>query len=146
MSLNQKVPWDDSYKIGVDAVDEQHKHLFDVVNRLYDLEDGADVKEELRVILYEFNDYMKVHFQDEEDYMLSIGFPTLEEHKKIHASIMKSLAQIIHTPAKLAIIKSKMRVVAKRVLVEHILNEDTKIKLFLIGKEKEESVFDLEDM
>ena len=146
MSLNQKVPWDDNYKVGIRAVDEQHQKLFDIVNRLYDLEDGEEIKEKLRIILYEFNDYMKEHFQDEEDYMLSIGYPYLEEHRKLHEEIVESLGQIIHTPAKLAIVKSKMRVVAKRVLIEHILNEDMKIKLYLLEKaRKEEDVYNLDD-
>ena len=141
----EKIPWDDSYKVGIKIVDDQHKQLFDIVNKLYDLEDEDNSKEELRSILYKFNEYMQTHFKDEEEYMASIGYPALDEHKQIHNDIMKNLADIVHTPAKLAIIKSKMRVVAKRVLIDHIVNEDIKIKLFQVNQ-ADETIFDISDL
>ncbi len=141
MSINQKIPWDDRYKIGIQEIDYQHKKLFDLVNRLYDLDDAQDHKEELRVILYEFNNYMQTHFKDEEEYMLSINYPQLQEHIQIHKDIVENLAHIIQTPAKLNIIKTKMRVVAKRVLVDHIVQEDSKIKLFQMEEEDEDILF-----
>ena len=143
MSSNQKVPWHNKYNIGIKTIDKQHKKLFDLVNALYNLEDGADIKEDLRKILYEFSYYMKTHFQDEEEYMLSIGFPSLEEHKQIHLDILKALSKIINTPAKPNIVKSKMKIVTKRLIIDHILNEDMKIKLFLLekGEEITEEIF-----
>ena len=98
------------------------------------------------IISNAISDYMRVHFQDEEEYMLSIGFPELEEHKQLHKDIIENLAQIIHTPAKLGIIKSKMRVVSKRVLIDHIIYEDSKIKLFQVMKEEGKKTFDITDL
>jgi len=145
MSINQKIPWKDEYNLGIKNIDTQHKKLFELVNRLYDLEDSKSSKEELRVILYEFSDYVKVHFKEEEEYMLSIGFPGLEEHKKKHMQIVDNLTQIITTPATLSIIKTKMRVVAKRALLDHITDVDIKIKEFL-GKSDAEEIFDISDL
>lgn len=145
MSSNQKVHWDDRYKLGIEAIDTQHEKLFELVNRLFELEDSNSDKEELREILYKFSDYMKVHFHDEEEYMASIDFPSLEEHKKLHQEIIESIAHVIATPAKLNIIKSKMRIVSKRALIDHIMNEDTKINLFLAEKE-DENIFDISDI
>ena len=143
---NEKVHWEDSYSIGIKEIDNQHKKLFDLVNKLYDLEENANIKEEIRDILYAFSDYTKVHFRDEEEYMASIGYPELREHKKIHQHIIESLSQIIHTPASLGIIKTKMRVVAKRILIEHIIKEDYKIALYKENNATSEDVFDLDDV
>lgn len=145
MSSSQKIPWDDRYKIGIETIDYQHIRLFELVNKLYDLEDSKSTKEELRVILYEFKDYMQIHFQEEEEYMLSIKYTGLQEHKLLHKDIIDSLAQIVQTPVKLSILKSKMRVVAKRVLVDHIMHEDTKIKLFEL-EEEDDTFFDITDI
>ena len=145
MPSKQKIPWDDRYEIGIEMIDYQHKKLFDLVNRLYYLEDTGSYKEDLRVILYEFSDYMQTHFKDEEEYMLSISYPALEEHKQLHKEIIEYLSQIIHTPAKLSIIKSKMKIVAKRALIDHIMEEDTKIKLFQL-EEEAENVFDISEL
>ena len=144
-SSSQKVPWDDRYKLGIDRIDTQHEKLFELVNRLFELEDSNSNKEELRSILYEFSDYMKTHFHDEEEYMSMIDFPELEEHKKLHQEIIDSLTQIITTPAKLSIIKSKMRIVSKRALIDHIMHEDTKIKMF-VSEQEEEDIFDISDI
>ncbi len=142
---NEKVHWEESYKIGIKEIDAQHKKLFDLVNKLYDLEDNANIKEEIREILYAFRDYTIVHFKNEEKYMKSIAYPALNEHKKIHEHIIDSLAQVIRTPASLNIIKTKMRVVAKRILVEHIIEEDHKIALYKEKNNIQEEVFDLDD-
>lgn len=147
MLENQKIPWDDSYALGIEHIDVQHKKLFDIVNRLYDLEENSNIKEGIRQILYAFRDYTITHFKDEEDFMMTIKFPDLKAHKELHQDIIDSLSKIIHTPANLSIIKSKMRIVAKRVLLDHILYEDTKIKNFymknnMIG----EKIFDITDI
>ncbi|WP_455756399.1 bacteriohemerythrin [Sulfurimonas sp.] len=145
MSINEKIAWDDKYKLGIDSIDVQHKKLFEIVNRLYDLKEDSN-KEELRTILYEFSDYMGLHFRDEEEYMLSIKFPDLENHKQLHQDIIDTLTKIITTPAKLSIIKTKMRVIAKRVLIDHIMHEDTKIKLYQIKNKDDEKIFDLSNI
>jgi hemerythrin len=137
LTNNQKIAWDDSYKIGINEIDRQHKMLFDLVNRLYDLEEGQNTKEKLRTILYEFSDYVKIHFQDEEAYLDSIGFPGIVEHKEVHQNLIDNLGKIIQTPARLDIIKTKMRVIAKRALIDHIMQEDIKIKLYVVQSGKE---------
>jgi hemerythrin len=145
MSSNQKIPWDDRYKLGIEKIDTQHEKLFELVNRLFELEDSHSDKEKLRTILYEFSDYMKTHFRDEEEYMSLIEFPDIEEHKKLHQEIIESLTQVISTPAKLNIIKSKMRIVSKRALIDHIVHEDTKIKMF-VTEQEDENIFDISDI
>ena len=143
MSSSKKIPWSNEYSIGIKGIDFQHKKLFDLVNRLYDLDDSSS-KEDMRIILYEFSDYVKIHFEDEEAYMLSINYPELEKHIKIHQHIVESLSNIIHTPASLAVVKTKMRVVAKRVLVEHIIEVDQKIKDFVdVLETEDEDILDL---
>ena len=58
---------------------------------------------------------------------------------------MESLSNIIHTPATLNIVKSKMRVVAKRVLIEHIVNEDFKIGLYAREHKAKAEIYNLDD-
>jgi hemerythrin len=144
MSEHTKIAWDNNYKIGIDAIDQQHKKLFVLVNKLYDLEDEGDFKQELKQILYDFSDYMKTHFKDEEAYMESIGYPALSEHKKYHENIIETLAELIRTPAKIGIIKTKMKVIAKKALVEHITKEDIKIKLYALSLRQEKQKIDEE--
>ena len=145
MSTHEEIPWDNRYKLGIDSIDIQHKKLFALVNRLYNLEDYESTKEELADILNEFSEYMRTHFKDEEEYMLSIEYPGLEEHKQLHQNLIDQLALVIQSSVKLSILKTKMRVIAKRAIVEHIVNEDIKIKLFEMSKINENLIFDKTD-
>lgn len=145
MKSNEKIIWSDDYKLGLDIVDAQHKHLFMLVNRLYALKDeNPNIKEEIKQILYDFSNYMKTHFKDEEDYMHSIGYPDIEKHKAHHDKLIEMLAKLIQTPAKLTIVKTKMRLIAKKALIEHITKEDMKIKLYLLSCDKNVSHLDEE--
>ncbi len=147
MPKHDKIPWDERYKLGVDVIDEQHEKLFSLVNRLYRLEDKKNISQDIKDILHEFNDYINTHFKAEEEYMESIEYPQLQEHKEMHKKLTDFILSIINMPAKPEIIKSKMRIVAKRVLIEHIIHEDSKIKLFEKSKEKPERlVFDITDV
>lgn len=120
MISSQTIPWNETYKLEIDEIDTQHIKLFELVNKLYALDEEHSTKEELKIILYEFSDYMSIHFKKEEQYMTSINFPELSKHKQIHEKFITNLAEIIKTPAKLSIIKSKMKVFAKRALIDHI--------------------------
>jgi len=148
MSSSQNNIWKDSYKIEIKKFDEQHKKLFSLLGELYALDETNnpdDIKIKLRKILYNFINYMQTHFEEEEEYMLSIGFTNYNEHKQEHERIMALLSKVIQTPANLNVIKSKMRIVAKRALIEHITHQDVKISLFLLQKNEEikEEIFDI---
>ena len=125
------IEWDEGYSLGISNIDFQHKKLFDIAGKVFSLKESPNVKEEIRVILYELNDYIKKHFADEEAFMEKIGFPDLDYHKELHKKIVENVTSITKNSPRLDTIQTKMRVVAKRALIEHILNEDMKIKLFL---------------
>ncbi len=144
MPANQSILWDNAYSLGIQEIDIQHKKLFEIVNRLYALDEEHSTKEELKTILYEFSDYMRTHFKDEEEYMNSIHFPELSEHKNIHETIIQHLAELIKTPARLGIIKTKMKVLAKHTLIDHIMHEDIKIKLFKLSDKTKQNKIDEE--
>lgn len=134
MNNSEKVPWNDEYKLGIESIDTQHERLFALVNRLFEAEEHHTSREELRDMLYAFSDYMNTHFKDEEEYMSSIGYPGLLEHKQLHNELVNYLTSVIKTPGKINIIKTKMRLLAKRILIEHIVNEDIKIKLYEMSR------------
>ena len=146
MVSSEKIVWNEKYSIGIRSIDNQHKKLFMLVNRLYDLNEETTTKETIRSILYDFSDYMSTHFKEEEEYMRSIGYDKLEEHKQMHKELIDTLALIIKTPANLSIIKSKIKVIAKRALVSHIINEDSKIKEFQIRDASALKITDLSEI
>lgn len=87
----------EKYHTGIAFVDEEHAALFDIIREvdklifeeyLHDKYDGI-VK-----ILEELKDYTIYHFQDEEKYMLSIGYSGIEAQKCAHQVFVDRLNEI----------------------------------------------------
>ncbi len=69
------IEWEDErYSTGVDRFDDQHKHLFDVLNDLYVAMDEGHSEDEIGDILVELERYTEYHFGDEEEFMQDCGF------------------------------------------------------------------------
>ena len=124
------IAWDNSYSIHNAHIDAQHKQLFDLAKQAYVMLNRRVTSEEIREMLLGFFNYIKDHFHDEEQYMEKIGYPNLEEHKKIHSEIKKSLVTLIKNVKNVNDMKEKLHVIAKKWLLEHILKEDMKIEHF----------------
>lgn len=126
--------WSENYRLGIKGIDDQHQYLFDIVGRIAALDALTSTKEELRLILTELSTYMSEHFKDEEAYMNRIGFPEYEHHRNLHIEIVKFVNEsITHSPT-LAMIRTKLKFIIKKALIDHIVIEDMKYKLYATSK------------
>ncbi len=66
-----KFVWEESYSIGVPALDEQHQRLFDLLQKMLDLDamDPAHALKHLPDILKQLNEYAAYHLLFEETLM-----------------------------------------------------------------------------
>ncbi|HZF70877.1 bacteriohemerythrin [Sulfuricurvum sp.] len=137
--------WGDQYLLGIKGIDEQHRYLFEIVGRIASLDAVTSSKEELRQILGELSRYMSEHFRDEEAYLQQIGFPELEYHKKLHREIIEFFNASITNSPTIAMIQTKLKFIIKKALIDHIINEDMKIKLYCATQQvdTDEYVYDL---
>lgn len=81
------IKWKEEYRVGVNLIDEQHKMLFQIANKAYELlksELYTDKYDKIISILQELKDYTVFHFKAEEGYMESIGYKRLLSHKVEH--------------------------------------------------------------
>ena len=81
--MNRQVVWQDSYDIGVEAIDQEHRRLFKIINRLFAMDEDKGQWACQEGIKY-FKAHAMRHFADEEAYMASIGYEGLETHRYIH--------------------------------------------------------------
>ncbi|MBU3188277.1 hemerythrin family protein [Clostridium bowmanii] len=89
--------WNDSCSIGIDIIDAQHKHLFEIGNQAYALlKNGlqTDKYDDVNLIVEDLRNYTKYHFKCEEEYMLKINYPGYEEQKREHTNFIKRLEEI----------------------------------------------------
>jgi hemerythrin len=81
--------WINDLSTGVNAMDDEHKKLIDIMNRLH-----AEVKANaslptLKATVAELGAYTTKHFADEEAYMAKSNFDKLDIHKRIHADLLQ---------------------------------------------------------
>ena len=85
------VNWNESWLIGVQEVDAQHKNLVSLLNQLHQAMSEGKGKDVLGGILDGLVSYTKAHFSTEERMMEKIGYPDLLEHKREHMALTKKV-------------------------------------------------------
>ena len=131
--------WNDGYSINNETIDTQHKELFRLIAYAHGLD--ADIsKADLKKIFLALFDYAKNHFKDEEAYMDSIGYPKLEEHKKMHVDFVNHISNalegygaVLEDSNSLDIVKKDLLIWIQNWLVRHILREDLSIEAWRIS-------------
>lgn len=91
------IKWKDSYSCKIEEIDNQHKKLFEIGNRIFtlaSLKDDYDHFDEIQQILDELKQYTLYHFQYEEDLMKRYGYEKLEEHRLEHQFFVRKIQRI----------------------------------------------------
>lgn len=78
------ITWTTKNKINIPMIDDQHKMLFDLLNRLHSAVSAGHEQGAIGTILDELIDYTVYHFNTEEEIFQQHEFPMLEEHQKEH--------------------------------------------------------------
>lgn len=87
--------WDSRYDIGLSAIDDQHRHLVALANRLLE-RPGATMRDERVVdILTALGAALVSHFRSEEAIMGQLGMPEeqIAEHVRAHNRILDQYAE-----------------------------------------------------
>jgi hemerythrin len=88
------IVWKDSYSVGLEAVDHEHRELIDLINELHEsllLGDEPDVPAFLGEI---FRD-ISAHFALEERFMRQHRYDRLAEHKQAHEELLEEIRDIM---------------------------------------------------
>lgn len=85
------IVWDDSLNLNIDLIDEEHKTLISLMNKLHKQYHDGNPQETVRATFSELTEYATKHFKDEEDYMASIKFSDLDAHRAIHKRLLDRL-------------------------------------------------------
>lgn len=91
------INWSEDYLIGVKSIDEQHKQLFEIANRIYNLLKNrliTDKYDDIIEIIDELKNYTIYHFQAEEDYMESIQYKRFLSQKIAHNDFLEKIETI----------------------------------------------------
>ncbi|BAH74197.1 bacteriohemerythrin [Solidesulfovibrio magneticus] len=85
------IQWDNDLCIGHDLIDTQHKRLFELTTKLYDIALGSGDKANLKLLLLDLYKYTLFHFDEEEVLMRKHNFPHYNDHKHEHEKFVATL-------------------------------------------------------
>jgi hemerythrin len=129
------IMWNEMFAVNIQKIDDQHKCLIDLVNKLHDAMKAGKGNTAIGPVLEELVNYTSFHFSTEEAYFRQYAYPDQEIHKKEHGDLTqkaKSL-QASHKEGKLTITIEVMNFL-KDWLSNHILVSDKKYSPYLRSK------------
>lgn len=125
--------WRDSLSLDVPAIDNDHKRLFELLNRVRFLDLAGDEPEAIMEALSELLLYTQTHFRREERLMGLGGYPGLDVHRGYHRQFTEKVTEAL---AQFRANSTNFR--ARNIyellanwLVDHVLGEDMKIRPFV---------------
>lgn len=128
--------WNPEYSVGVQMIDEQHQHFFEIANRLALLAVAERIdKEELLYLFGELGNYALYHLSTEENLFNELHYPDAAEHIAAHDryrdDVANRLSGEISAPnADVRAIVEQMAETSNIWLQGHILTLDKKYKEF----------------
>lgn len=89
--LSMEIKWDQNLAVGVDKIDNQHKELFDRMNKLILAMKEGKGKTEVMDTLKFLEDYVVKHFNEEEELQKRNNYPKYETQHKEHEEFKMDL-------------------------------------------------------
>ncbi|MBN1045537.1 MULTISPECIES: hemerythrin family protein [Clostridium] len=87
----------EEFKTGIEFLDEQHKKLFEIADKAYNLLTNnftLDKYDSVVYIIEELKNYTTFHFKSEEEYMDSINYKRRLSQKIAHGQFIEKLNNI----------------------------------------------------
>jgi hemerythrin len=137
----QGIAWKESYSLGNEQIDLQHKKLFELVDGLVnDCIDGIDAVKLQETLTFLAN-YTVRHFHFEEELQKQYEFPEYESHKQLHEDFKVTVGELMDRfkqNGSSTELSSDVNRIVVRWLVNHILREDKKIGVHIRNKTEEQ--------
>lgn len=132
----KKITWSADYETGDKKIDEQHRSIIELINRLIDYRESQQSNPEtLHNILHILAGYTTEHLDYEEDILEKAQYPDLVEHARKHEEYLEQVSEILFEAANES---DSVSETALNFLADwwekHILIEDMQFREFLLNK------------
>jgi hemerythrin len=85
--------WDDKYSVNVNEIDNQHKEILKITNKLLKAIADGTGNEIVGEILQNLTDYIATHFRTEEYYFDKFNYPKSYSHKEEHETFIQKVSE-----------------------------------------------------
>jgi hemerythrin len=119
------IDWNEDYVVDRGPIDEQHRHLVEIVNKLEEANRRAKGSRIMGEIINDLMGYTQEHFSFEEQLMEEVGYPDLKKHQSQHRQLIQKLEKFqFDFSSQGKRITGEMKDFLKYWLTSHILKED----------------------
>jgi len=135
MADKEYIPWSEDLSVGLEEIDEQHKILINLINRLFNeaILKRAD-KSLISDILDELIQYTIVHFAVEESLFRIFDYPDSEAHQEHHDQLKKEVVSFRKKFQDGTPIDIELMGFLKKWITLHIMKDDKKYTPFFLEK------------
>lgn len=131
----ETINWRNEFSVGIKEMDDQHKKLLAMINRLIKEQKTLTDPKTIADLLTEMTDYAQVHFRAEEYLMAEYGYDQKAQQVAQHqAFIDKTISFYSKTDIGPNILSAALLDYLGTWLIGHILKEDMKYKAFFKSK------------
>jgi hemerythrin len=121
------VSWYKRYSVNNEELDNHHKNLFAIMNKMYDACLPAETMDCAEPIIEELIKYTGYHFDAEEKYMAEIGYKGIEDHIEQHRNFLEKLHELRNCKNKnIYDFKKEVLVLLGNWIIRHVTVEDKK--------------------
>ena len=87
------IEWNESYSVENEELDNQHRHMFEMINALFQAIGSDDAPVIVPAVIEDLGRYAVEHFRTEESYMAECEYPELEIHKQQHSEFCNKVSE-----------------------------------------------------
>lgn len=120
--MPKKLVWNSGYSVGNETLDNQHKKLMGLCNKLAISDGQSDAQ--FHEILDELSAYARVHFATEEALLLACGYPLLGTQQEDHAEYEKQVVETLAAASNGTLDKVELQRLLSSWWNDHILISD----------------------
>ena len=115
--------WSDTYNIGIEVIDNQHRQILDYINALESIRKTGD-RSKIKEVLEDLIDYTQSHFTFEENLLEQVHYQYLPSHRGIHELFVKKLNDYRRRFELGESIENDLHRLLSKWLINHIQHDD----------------------
>jgi hemerythrin len=85
------IDWSEDFSTGIPSIDDQHRHLVEIVNRFDEASRRGKGTRVMQDILNDLLGYTQEHFAHEESLMAAAGYEGLAKHQTLHRQLLQKV-------------------------------------------------------
>ena len=125
--MTQQIYWNKKYAIGHSLIDAEHQKLLQLANEVYSIQKPEKEAAKIKKCVHELCEYIKYHFEHEQELMDKSLYLDIFRHVKLHEAIIAEMNDVLANSKDLNELRSALYNLVTKWVFNHIIREDGEI-------------------